>query len=56
LLPAIDGVVFVVREGAAKPKQVLSALEGLQGAKLLGVVYNDALHIEKNDRYVTSYY
>jgi len=56
LLPAVDGVLFVVREGAANPRQVQAALGGLQGANLLGVVYNDALHLEKKDHYAAQYY
>jgi exopolysaccharide/PEP-CTERM locus tyrosine autokinase len=54
--PAVDSVVFVVREGTTKPRQVKAALEGLQGVPLLGVVYNDALHLGKNDRYHAYYY
>jgi exopolysaccharide/PEP-CTERM locus tyrosine autokinase len=54
--PAVDGVVFVVREGAAKPRQIKAALEGLKGLNLLGVVYNDSLHLGKDDRYESYYY
>jgi exopolysaccharide/PEP-CTERM locus tyrosine autokinase len=39
---ALDGVIFVVREGQARVKQVKEAIEGLKGANLLGVVFNDA--------------
>jgi exopolysaccharide/PEP-CTERM locus tyrosine autokinase len=39
--PAVDGVIFVVREGCAKVQYVSEALESLKEANLLGVVYND---------------
>jgi exopolysaccharide/PEP-CTERM locus tyrosine autokinase len=41
LAAALDGVIFVVREGHARPQQVKQALEGLKDANLLGTVFND---------------
>jgi exopolysaccharide/PEP-CTERM locus tyrosine autokinase len=50
----VDGVLFVVREGVASPKQIRDSLEGLHGSKVLGAVYNDALRVERQNIY--SYY
>jgi exopolysaccharide/PEP-CTERM locus tyrosine autokinase len=42
LAPVLDGVIFVVREGHARPQQIKDTLGGLKDANLLGVVFNDA--------------
>jgi len=47
----IDGVLFVVREGVSRPSQIKSALDCLRGSELLGMVYNDALHIDRKSKY-----
>jgi protein-tyrosine kinase len=38
----VDGVVFVVKEGAASVNNVHDALAALKGTNILGIVYNDA--------------
>lgn len=51
LAKIVDSLLFVVREGVAKPSQIKEALAGFQGANLLGVVYNDAAQTGKKNRY-----
>lgn len=41
LTALVDGVVFVVKEGATSRKSIRDALDMLKEAALLGVVYND---------------
>jgi len=43
----VDSVLFVVREGVSRPSQIKSALDCLRGSALLGVVYNDALQVDR---------
>lgn len=50
----VDGVVFVVREGAAAMPDITEALHNLKGARILGMVYNEASSAALNGRY--SYY
>jgi exopolysaccharide/PEP-CTERM locus tyrosine autokinase len=38
----VDGVVLVVREGMVSHRQLNETMEGLKGAHLLGVVYNES--------------
>lgn len=40
--PTVDGVLFVVMEGAVTPQNLKEGLDALQGANLLGVVFNQA--------------
>jgi protein-tyrosine kinase len=47
----VDSVLFVVREGASRPSQIKSAVDCLRGSALLGVVYNDALQIDRKSKY-----
>lgn len=51
LASGVDGVLFVVREGIAKVSDIKESLSGLQKARLLGVVYNDALFPRKKGSY-----
>lgn len=51
LAPAVDGVIFVVREGKAKAKDVQKAVQTLNGTNLLGVVYNDTHSFKKKKHY-----
>ncbi len=51
LSAVVDGVLFVVREGAAKVSQIKDALDGLRGANLMGVVYNDAFVMGRKKKY-----
>lgn len=51
LAAGVDGVLFVVREGVAKVSDIKESLGGLKKAKLLGVVYNDALFPRKKGSY-----
>ncbi|HKJ66871.1 MAG TPA: XrtA-associated tyrosine autokinase [bacterium] len=50
-----DGVLFVVREGVAKIAQIRQALAALQGANLLGVIYNDAFLVGRKKKYYDYY-
>lgn len=47
----IDGIVFVVKEGAASLNDVSDAIAALKGTNLLGIVYNEAGIDGFNDRY-----
>lgn len=49
-----DGLVLVVRQGVAPKKVLAKGLGGLDGAKVLGVVLNDAQSVEPN--YYDHYY
>ena len=51
LAPAVDGTIFVVREGKAKLKDVKEAIRSLHDANLLGVVYNDVRLYTKKQHY-----
>ena len=51
LATIVDGVVFVVREGRAKPDEIKKAIQTLYGTNLLGTVYNDAHRYEKKRNY-----
>lgn len=51
LADGVDGVLFVVREGVAKIADVREALASLEGTKLLGLIYNDALFSKKKGSY-----
>lgn len=48
---AVDGVLFVVREGWADRDHIQEALESLNEETLLGVVYNDASNFNQQGRY-----
>lgn len=56
LSASMDGLIYVVREGAISPKQLEAALEGLSGVALLGMVFNDAQFFSKKNRYNYYYY
>ena len=47
----VDGVLFVVREGFARPTDVKKSMVYLQDANVLGVVYNGATHSKKSGYY-----
>jgi capsular exopolysaccharide synthesis family protein len=49
-----EGLVLVVRQGKAPKKALVKGLGGLDGAKVLGVVFNDAQAIEPG--YYDQYY
>lgn len=51
-----DGVVFVVKEGAASMNNIREALEIMAEAHLLGLVYNDASEENLLGRYHAYYY
>ena len=50
----VDGVIFVVREGATRLQSVKEALSSLKEAPVLGTVYNDAIFARSKKHY--SYY
>lgn len=52
---AVDGVLFVVREGGPKIEDVQEALKSLKDARVLGAVYNDAESFLKKGRYYYKY-
>lgn len=54
LAQVVDGVIFVVRERAPKLAHVAEALKGLQGARILGAVYNDTEDLGR-ERYYYQY-
>jgi len=47
----VDGVIFVVREGAVTVKGIADAFEMLKGTNVLGVVYNDTSTAVMEGRY-----
>jgi exopolysaccharide/PEP-CTERM locus tyrosine autokinase len=51
----VDGILFVVKEGAAS-SSVLAALDILQGGKVLGIVYNNVRAESKSGRYSHYYH
>jgi protein-tyrosine kinase len=51
----VDGILFVVKEGAAS-SSVLAALDILQGSKVLGIVYNNVSAESKSARYSHYYH
>lgn len=48
---AVDGVLFVIREGWSRLAEVRESLTGLADAELLGVVYNDTTQVSQQGRY-----
>lgn len=56
LCTMVDGVILVVREGATTLQGINDTLESLQGAVLLGLVYNDAVAGDLVSRYGYGYY
>jgi len=54
LSEAVDGVLFIVREGWTRYDHVQEALESLPESRLLGVIYNNASICSQQGRY--SYY
>jgi protein-tyrosine kinase len=50
----VDGILFVVKEGAAS-SSVLAALDILQGGKVLGIIYNNVRAEIKGGRYSRYY-
>lgn len=52
----VDGVIFVVKEGAASLQHIGNALDILKLSKIFGVVYNDAGVIDLNSRYHSGHY
>jgi Mrp family chromosome partitioning ATPase len=51
----VDATLFVVREGMAKEADVIKTLEKYRGKNLLGIVYNDAHMLLKNQSYYGYY-
>lgn len=51
LAQIVDGVLFVVREGGPKMEHIAEALKGLEGANILGAVYNDAESFGRREYY-----
>lgn len=47
----MDGIVFVVKEGAAGLKDVNDALAALDRGRMLGIVYNEAVNDRLNGQY-----
>ena len=50
----VDGVLFVVKERLASQENITEAVEALKGCELLGIIYNDAMLDDHDERY--SYY
>jgi exopolysaccharide/PEP-CTERM locus tyrosine autokinase len=48
---AVDGVLFIVREGVARTNDIREGLSSLKDANLLGVVFNDASFSPGSGRY-----
>ena len=55
LAPAVDGSIFVVREGKAKIKDVKEAIRTLHDTNIFGFVYNDARLYAKKPNYYYYY-
>lgn len=51
----VDATLFVVREGKAKQEDLLKTLEDFKDHNLLGVIYNDAHTLLKNQSYYYYY-
>lgn len=51
LAAALDGTLFVVREGSAEKGDLHKTIEGIKEHNLLGIVYNDAHTLLKKQRY-----
>lgn len=51
LCSMVDGVLLVAREGSASPQDIREALDSLQGAYLLGTVYNGSTTASPLTRY-----
>ncbi|GAM10600.1 tyrosine-protein kinase YwqD [Geobacter sp. OR-1] len=47
----VDGVIFVVKERLASQSSIAEAIEALEGAKKIGIVYNEAEISVADDRY-----
>jgi len=50
----VDGVLFVIKERLASQENIQEAVDALKGCELLGMVYNDAMLDNHDERY--SYY
>lgn len=55
LSAAMDGTIFVVREGHAKAQEVREAINTLHAGTILGVVYNDARLFPRKKRHYYYY-
>jgi len=51
----VDSVLFVVREGATTVQELQDALEIIEGAKVLGIVFNGVTDRTMNNRYYHYY-
>lgn len=51
LAPTVDSTIFVVREGKAKTEDIRKTINALNGANLLGVVYNDTKTTARKKHY-----
>jgi receptor protein-tyrosine kinase/non-specific protein-tyrosine kinase len=47
----VDGVLFVVKERLASQNDIKDALETLKGCELLGLIYNDTIPEQHDERY-----
>ncbi len=47
----MDGVLFVVKERLASQNDIKDALEALKGCEMLGLIYNDTIPAENDERY-----
>lgn len=47
----VDGVLFVVKERLASQKDIKDALESLKGCEMLGLIYNDTIPEQNDERY-----
>ena len=47
----VDGVLFVVKERLASKKDINDALEELKGCEMLGLIYNDTIPEQNDERY-----
>jgi len=52
----VDGVVFVIREGATSKECVHEAMEVLKGCPILGVVLNESTAVSPENSYYGEYY
>jgi protein-tyrosine kinase len=51
----VDSVLYVVREGATTVQELQDALEIIEGAKILGIVFNGVTDRTMNNRYYHYY-
>ena len=56
LAQIVDGVVFVIREGATSKESVSDAMEVLKGCPVLGVVLNESTAVNPENSYYGDYY